>query len=93
MPCDICEHTLHTNTTEGPKQQFWCPRCGTMHEQVIDPKTGEVTFRSCESTTLVRYVLNLLEVRRDVSSDQKKCVLVVPMETMVAFAECAGRKL
>lgn len=29
MPCKVCDHTIQRVCDEGP---FWCPRCGTLHD-------------------------------------------------------------
>lgn len=34
MPCQMCGHTIQTLVNEGVLILRWCPRCGTLHNEI-----------------------------------------------------------
>jgi hypothetical protein len=48
MPCSTCGHTMQ-KVTEGT---FWCPRCGTLGDAILNKQTDEYDLQ-CEAPKLV----------------------------------------
>lgn len=45
MPCKVCDHAIQ-RLNDGVNGFFWCPRCGTIHNDIgfpkdVSPKTIE----------------------------------------------------
>lgn len=58
MPCETCDHTLHTVIAEERLTVRWCPRCGTLqtvvygHENTSAPKVVECLRSFARSVSL-----------------------------------------
>ena len=41
MPCPTCSHTMQNlGLDSAGRRVFWCPRCGTLREEVSDNSSG-----------------------------------------------------
>ena len=61
MPCTKCDHTLHAIVAESHRRVFWCPRCGTLREEVGSGPDGEARFATNTTPMLLDRVRQILQ--------------------------------